>query len=61
MKILNLLSKKRETLLNCKGMELVQVAIIIGIALLIGFIFREKIFSFVNEIFDGLKGSKFTT
>jgi hypothetical protein len=41
------------------GMELVQVAIIIAIALLIAFIFRDKIKAFVNDVFSGLKASEF--
>lgn len=37
-----------------KGMELVQVGILIGIAVVIGLIFKSEITSFVNQTFDTL-------
>lgn len=43
-----------------KGMELVQVGILIAIAVGIGIIFKDKIGSFVNETFDTLLGTKFS-
>jgi hypothetical protein len=39
---------------NKKGMELVQVGILIGIAVVIGLIFKSEITSFVNQTFDTL-------
>jgi len=42
-----------------KGMELVQVAILIAIAIGIGLIFKERISDFINEIFDGLNANDF--
>lgn len=36
------------------GMEMVQVAILIGIAIVLGLIFREKITDYVNGIFGRL-------
>lgn len=44
---------------NKKGMELVQVAILIAIAVGLGLIFKERIGDFVNNTFDGLSGSGF--
>jgi hypothetical protein len=42
-----------------KGMELVQVAILIAIAVALGLIFRERIMDFVDATFDGLSGAGF--
>ncbi|MDO4860779.1 MAG: Flp1 family type IVb pilin [Bacillota bacterium] len=36
------------------GMELVQVAILVAIAIALGLIFRSEITSFVNKTFDSL-------
>lgn len=44
---------------NKKGMELVQVAILIAIAVGLGLIFKERIGQFVNNTFDSLAGSGF--
>ncbi len=44
-----------------KGMELVQVAILIGIAVAVGIIFRIQITDFVNAVFDTLSGGGFTS
>jgi len=41
-------------------MEMVQVAILIGIAIAIGLLFREKLGSFVNGIFGSLEADTFT-
>lgn len=43
-----------------KGMELVQVGILIAIAVGIGIIFKDKIGTFVNETFSTLLGTKFS-
>ena len=37
-----------------KGMELVQVALLIALAVALGLIFRTEITDFVNNTFDGL-------
>ncbi|MDD2483434.1 MAG: Flp1 family type IVb pilin [Eubacteriales bacterium] len=42
-----------------KGMEMVQVAILIAIAVALGLIFRERIMDFVDATFDGLSSSGF--
>jgi len=39
-----------------KGMELVQVAILVAIAVALGLIFKSEITNFVNETFSGLSG-----
>ena len=43
-----------------KGMELVQVGILIAIAVGIGLIFKEQIGIFVNNTFSTLLGSSFS-
>ena len=40
---------------NKKGMELVQVAILVAIAIALGLIFNTQITDFVNTTFEGLK------
>ncbi|MDR1797227.1 MAG: hypothetical protein LBR44_07235 [Clostridiales Family XIII bacterium] len=42
-----------------KGMEMVQVAILVAIAIVIGLIFRTQIQEFVDGIFADLQSSKF--
>lgn len=44
---------------NKKGMELVQVAILVAIAIGIGLIFKDKIGEFVTGTFDNLINSGF--
>lgn len=39
-----------------KGMELVQVAILVALAVALGLIFKTEITDFVNKTFDGLNG-----
>ena len=41
------------------GMELVQVAILIAIAVVVGLIFKDQILSFVTGTFDDLMGAGF--
>jgi hypothetical protein len=41
------------------GMELVQVAILVAIAIMIGLVFRSQIKSFVDNVFKGLKSGSF--
>ncbi|MDD6190751.1 MAG: Flp1 family type IVb pilin [Firmicutes bacterium] len=40
--------------MNKKGMELVQVAILVAIAVALGLIFRTQITDFVNRTFESL-------
>jgi hypothetical protein len=42
-----------------RGMEMVQVAILIAIAVALGLVFRERIMDFINATFDGLADSGF--
>lgn len=44
---------------NNRGMEMVQVAILIAIAIALGLIFKDKITKFVNDVFKGLVASDF--
>lgn len=41
------------------GMEMVQVAILIAIAIAAGIIFRTQIGNFINNVFSGLNTSSF--
>jgi hypothetical protein len=41
------------------GMELVQVAILVAIAIVIGLIFRTQIQEFVDNVFSNLSSGKF--
>lgn len=45
---------------NKKGMEMVQVAILVAIAIGLGLIFKSSITDFINNTFDSLNSSKFT-
>ena len=44
---------------NKSGMELVQVAILIAIAVALGIIFKDSITDFVNKIFGNLNAANF--
>ncbi len=44
---------------NKKGMEMVQVAILVAIAVALGIIFKTEITSFVNKTFSSLNSSNF--
>ena len=48
-----------KTIRNKRGMEMVQVAILVAIAVTLGLIFKEQITSFVNNTFGALNNSKF--
>lgn len=54
---------KESKILNCannkSGMELVQVAILIAIAVALGIIFKSSITDFVNGIFGNLDAANF--
>ena len=53
--------KKKEflKLKNKKGMEMVQVAILVAIAVTLGLIFKTQINDFVNDTFGSLSSAKF--
>ncbi len=42
-----------------KGMEMVQVAILVAIAIALGIVFKDQIADFVNETFEKLSDSGF--
>ena len=44
---------------NNSGMEMVQVAILIAIAITLGLIFKDRIGDFVNKVFRDLLSSDF--
>lgn len=58
-KIRKTINKLRLRLGNKKGMELVQVAILIAIAVAVGIIFKTSIVDFVNRIFGNLDAANF--
>ena len=45
-----------EKIRSRKGMELVQVAILVALAVALGLIFKTEITDFVNKTFEGLNG-----
>lgn len=49
----------KRILVNKKGMEMVQVGILIAIAVGIGLIFKTQITSFINNTFSNLMSSGF--
>ena len=42
-----------------KGMEMVQVAILVAIAVAVGIIFKSSVTDFVNKIFGNLNAANF--
>ena len=46
-------------LFDKRGMEMVQVAILVAIAVALGLIFKSQITTFVNTTFKALNTSKF--
>lgn len=52
-------SKLGKTMRSKSGMELVQVAILIAIAVALGIIFKSSITDFVNRIFGNLNAANF--
>ncbi len=44
---------------NRKGMEMVQVAILVAIAVAVGIIFKSSVTDFVNRIFGNLNAANF--
>lgn len=51
--------KRRSLLRSRSGMEMVQVAILVAIAVALGLIFKEQITEFVNNTFKSLSSAKF--
>lgn len=49
----------KSLLKNRQGMEMVQVAILVAIAVTLGLIFKSEITDFVNETFGTLNKTKF--
>lgn len=52
----NLISKIKNKLVEKTGIEMVQAAILIAIAIILGLIFKTEITAFVNKTFDSLNG-----
>ncbi len=52
-------SEKKNSFRSKKGMELVQVAILIAIAVGLGLIFKSQITEFVNNTFSSLSKAQF--
>ena len=52
-------TKIRMLLGNKKGMEMVQVAILVAIAVAAGIIFKSSVVDFVNRIFGNLDAANF--
>ena len=52
-------SKAAVLLCNKKGMEMVQVAILVAIAVAAGIIFKSSVVDFVNRIFGNLDAANF--
>lgn len=52
-------NKASPVLINKKGMEMVQVAILVAIAVTLGLIFKTQITDFVNDTFGSLNSAKF--
>jgi hypothetical protein len=44
---------------NKKGMEMVQVSILVAIAVAVGIIFKSSVTDFVNKIFGNLNAANF--
>ena len=57
IKKLNLMMIK--SLGNKRGMEMVQVAILVAIAVAVGIIFKGSVVDFVNKIFKALNAANF--
>ena len=47
-------AKLTESIRSKRGMELVQVAILVAIAVALGLIFKTQLTDFVNKTFQGL-------
>ena len=51
--------KMMRVMRNKRGMEMVQVAILVAIAVAVGIIFKSSIVDFVNRIFGNLDAANF--
>ncbi len=49
----------RDVVCSKSGMEMVQVAILVAIAVAVGIIFKTQVTDFVNKIFGNLSASNF--
>ena len=58
-KIMTKMSVLAVPLMNRKGMEMVQVAILVAIAVAVGIIFKSSVTDFVNRIFGNLDAANF--
>lgn len=54
-----MMTKIAMTIGNKRGMEMVQVAILIAIAVAAGIIFKSSVVDFVNRIFGNLDAANF--
>jgi hypothetical protein len=52
--MLNPIRKSQQILKSKDGMELLQVALLVAIAIIIGLFFKDQITTFVKNIFSGL-------
>lgn len=53
------MKKFKRVFSNKAGMEMVQVAILVAIAIAVGIIFKTQVTDFVNKIFSNLNASNF--
>ena len=58
-KVNQALLKLNLALRSKKGMEMVQVAILVAIAVAVGIIFKSSIVDFVNRVFGNLDAANF--
>jgi len=58
-KVNQALLKLNLALRSKKGMEMVQVAILIAIAVVVGIIFKSSVTEFVNRVFGNLDAANF--
>ncbi|MBQ0005547.1 MAG: hypothetical protein KBS68_06785 [Clostridiales bacterium] len=56
---MKLIKEMKRSLRNKSGMEMVQVAILVAIAVAVGIIFKTQVTEFVNTIFGNLNASNF--
>lgn len=54
-----LVRKLKQIFKDERGMELVQVAILVAIAIAVGIFFKDKIGDFVSNVFTQLDGTDF--
>lgn len=54
-----MIKRVKDVLNNEKGMEMVQVGILIAIAIGVGMLFKTQIVGFINSVFTDLNSSSF--